>query len=186
MRVLSNRALRRGLVAITALSFFCFIPPGVLFASGKMQLKAAAFQSGGTIPSRYSCSGEDVSPALNWTEVPSGTKSFVLTVTDPDAPGHVWVHWVIFNLPPQARSLPEAVPATERIANGALQGSNDFEKLGYGGPCPPPGKPHHYHFRLYALNVSLQLKPGVTRQELEAAMKGHVLARSEIIGLFGR
>lgn len=150
------------------------------------QLKAAAFAPGTLIPRRHTCQGADVSPALTWTDPPAGTKSFALIVTDPDAPAHTWVHWVIYNLPANARQLPEGVSKDAKVQHGALQGSNDFERLGYGGPCPPPGEPHRYFFRLYALNAQLNLKPGASREQVEEAMKGHILARAELMARYGR
>lgn len=156
-------------------------------ASGaRFQLRASAFRAGGTIPSRYTCSGSNVSPALSWTPPPSGAKSLALIVTDPDAPGHTWVHWVVFNLPPTAHELPTGVPKQAEIASGGQQGSNDSGSLGYDGPCPPPGSPHRYFFRLYALNTRLNLKSGATRAQVEQAIKGHVLAEAELKGLFHR
>lgn len=118
--------------------------------------------------------------------MPPGTQSFALIVTDPDAPGGTWVHWVAYNLPPEARSLPERVPRGDEIRGGGLQGENDFRFKGYGGPCPPPGNPHRYFFRIYALNARLALKPGATRREVENAMNGHILAEADIIGRYGR
>lgn len=155
-------------------------------AANKLELKTTAFQSGGTIPGRYTCSGENISPALNWTDPPPGTQAFALIVTDPDAPAHTWVHWVVYNLPSAARLLPEAVPKSAEVRGGGVQGSNDFRDLGYGGPCPPPGKAHRYFFRLYALDARLNLQPGATRGDVERAMKRHVLAEAELIGLYGR
>jgi len=149
-------------------------------------VNSTAFANGGAIPGRYTCSGEDVSPALSWNDVPAGTHSLALIAEDPDAPGGTWTHWIIWNLPAQATSLPEGVPASETLDNGARQGRNDFRRIGYGGPCPPPGKPHRYFFNLYALDAALNLKPGAARNELERAMKGHVLSKAEWMGKYGR
>ncbi len=178
------------IVASALLTLWSIAPANIKAASAKnhrasLQLKSDAFKSGDAIPSRYTCEGKDTSPALSWTNPPTGTKSFTLIVTDPDAPAHTWVHWVIYNLPASARSIREGVPQVEQIPGGAVQGSNDFNKLGYGGPCPPSGKPHRYFFHLYALDTRLSLKPGATREEVEQAMKGHILAEGELMGLYG-
>jgi Raf kinase inhibitor-like YbhB/YbcL family protein len=112
--------------------------------------------------------------------------SFALIVDDPDAPAGTWVHWVMWNIPAATHLLPENVPKSARLQSGALQGRNDFEKTGYNGPCPPPGKTHRYFFRLYALDANLTLQPGATRQELDAAMKGHILGKTEHMGTYRR
>ena len=151
-----------------------------------MALKTSAFAPGGDIPAKFTCSGPDLSPALAWSDVPAGAKSLALIVDDPDAPAGVWTHWVIYDLPPQAGELPEGTPKTDELPNGARQGRNDFRKLGYGGPCPPPGKPHRYFFKLYALDAKLNLKGGATKQEVERAMQGHILAQAELMGKFKR
>ena len=149
-------------------------------------ISSPSFASGGNIPRQFTCDGEDISPEFHWSDPPSATKSFALIADDPDAPAGTWVHWVLFNLPPQFRGLPENVPKQESLENGALHGRNDFRKTGYGGPCPPPGKPHRYFFKLYALGAKLDLKAGASRGELERAMGGHVLAEAQLMGTFGR
>jgi len=151
-------------------------------------LTSGAFAAGGAIPSRHSCDGANRSPALAWSGAPAGTTAYALIVDDPDAPGGTWVHWVLFNLPGTLAALPEGVPATERLAGlgDALQGRNDFKRIGYGGPCPPPGRPHRYFFRLFALKAALSLGPGATRQEVERAMQGHVLAEATLMGTYAR
>jgi hypothetical protein len=149
-------------------------------------LKSTAFANGGEIPSRYACDGADLSPALNWEDVPAGAQSLALIVDDPDAPAGVWTHWIVWNIPARATILPEGVPKVEVLSNGARQGSNDFKRIGYGGPCPPPGKPHRYFFKLYALNARLDLKAGAGRNELELAMKPHVLAQAVWMGAYKR
>jgi Raf kinase inhibitor-like YbhB/YbcL family protein len=151
-----------------------------------MELKSSAFQSGATIPRRHTCDADDASPQLSWSSVPTGTKTLSLIVDDPDAPGGTWVHWVIYDLPADAKELAEAVGKTETLANGGKQGLNDFRRVGYGGPCPPAGKPHRYFFKLYALNASTNLKPRATKQQLFAAMQGHVLGEAELIGRYQR
>ena len=152
----------------------------------KLELKTTAFKAGGTIPTQYTCSGADISPALSWNQPPPRTQSFALIVDDPDAPAGTWVHWVVYNLPASVRQLPENVPPGEAIVSGGKQGLNDFPQNGYGGPCAPPGKPHRYFFRLYALDTLLDLHAPVHRKDVDAAMKGHVLAQGEWMGTFGR
>ncbi len=154
--------------------------------AGKLRLMTSAFQAGGEIPSKFTCEGADVSPALTWNEPPAGTRSFMLIADDPDAPGGTFTHWLVYDLPASLRRLPEGVPTTGEIQGGGRQGTNDFPKTGYAGPCPPPGKAHRYFFRLYALDEKVGLHSAATRQELEPAMRGHVLAQSEIMGRFRR
>ena len=150
-----------------------------------MKLTSKAFDPNSIIPPKFTCDGEDISPPLSWSEPPKDTKSLALICEDPDAPGKIWVHWVIYNLPPSTRSLPEAVPGGSKIAGGGLQGVNDFKKLSYGGPCPPGGT-HRYFFKLYALNRMLDLKSGAPKTELEGAMKGHIIEQGELIGYYSR
>jgi Raf kinase inhibitor-like YbhB/YbcL family protein len=149
-------------------------------------LTTSAFANGSTIPKQFTCSGADISPALTWSGAPDGTKSFALIVDDPDAPVGTWTHWVAWNLPASVHSLPENTVKAEQLHDGTLQGRNDFRKIGYGGPCPPPGKPHRYFFKLYALDAKLTLKAGATKAELEQAMNGHILAQAEVMGKFAR
>jgi len=150
------------------------------------QVSTTSFLVGRTIPKKFTCDGEDVSPQLSWFGAPRGTKSFVLIVDDPDAPAGTWTHWLVWNIPGTANHLNEGVPKTKEMDGRARQGQNDFHKLGYDGPCPPPGKPHRYLFRLFALDASLDLKSGANRSQLDAARKGRVLAETEIMGLYGR
>lgn len=149
-------------------------------------LETKAFPKGGEIPNKYTCSGEDVSPALSWSGAPAGTKAFALIVEDPDAPSGTFTHWVVYDLPADARQLPENVSKTDDLSGGGRQGRNDFRRTGYGGPCPPPGRPHRYFFRLYALNSALNLPAGASKREVESAMRGHVLAQTELMGKFAR
>jgi Raf kinase inhibitor-like YbhB/YbcL family protein len=162
--------------------------PSMQGGGGKMDIRltSTAFTEGGTIPRKHTCDGSDVSPPLAWDNVPGGTKSFALICDDPDAPMGTWVHWVLFNLPADTRSLPEAVPPDKELPNGARQGTNDFRKIGYGGPCPPPGKPHRYFFKLYALDTVLDLPAGSTKPQVVKAMEGHVLAEGQLMGKYGR
>ena len=165
----------------------------------RFTLSSPSFRNNQPIPAKHSCEREDASPELNWEGAPAETKSFALIVDDPDAPGGSWVHWVAYDI--QARGLPENVDKVDstgviygdfpdaRKARSwyAKQGVNDFGRAGYGGPCPPRGHGvHHYHFHLYALDAELNLAPHVTRQQLDAAMKGHVIAETELVGTFQR
>ena len=151
-----------------------------------LKLTSTAFQPGGTIPKKFTCDGPDVSPALAWSDAPTGTKSFALIMDDPDAPVGTWVHWVLYDVPAETHELAENVAKQEELPNGARQGRNDFRRIGYGGPCPPPGPAHRYFFKLYALDQKLGLKAGATKADVEKAMKGHVLAQGELMGRYGR
>ncbi len=151
-----------------------------------LKLTSTAFTPGGSIPKKFTCDGPDVSPALAWTDAPAGTQSLSLIMDDPDAPAGTWVHWVLYDLPANTRELPEGVPKDNQLSNGARQGRNDFGRIGYGGPCPPPGPAHRYFFKLYALDAKTSLKAGATKAELERAMKGHILAQAELIGRYQR
>jgi hypothetical protein len=151
-----------------------------------LELKSPDFSSGGIIPKQFTCDGADMSPALEWNDPPAATKSFALVADDPDAPVGTWVHWVLFNLPASARSLAQNIPKKEQMVDGSFQGRNDFGKIGYGGPCPPPGKPHRYFFKLYAVDTKLNLKPGANKKDVERAIQGHILAQGEWMGRYAR
>lgn len=140
----------------------------------------------GTVPSEFTCDGADRSPPLKWTAPPAETKSFVLTVTDPDAPGGTFTHWILYDLPANTSALPAGVPAQDQLAEGSHQGRNDFAKTGYGGPCPPHGSTHRYFFDLFALNATLVLPASATRAEIEDAMNTHVLARGKLMARYSR
>jgi Raf kinase inhibitor-like YbhB/YbcL family protein len=148
-------------------------------------LKSGAFENGASIPRLHTCDGKDVSPQLFWTHPPEKTVSFVLLVEDPDAPRKTWAHWVVYDLPPAATGLPEAVPPRAAIEGGGVQGINDFGNLGYGGPCPPSGT-HSYVFTLSALDKKLELPARCTRNEVVAAMQGHTLSQARLIGRYSR
>ena len=152
----------------------------------RFALGSDSFMDGQDIPVRHTCDGPDVSPALAWGEPPPGTKTFALICDDPDAPVGTWVHWVIFNLPAATRVLPESVPKTKDLADGSRQGMNDFRRIGYGGPCPPPGPAHRYFFRLYALSKMLELPAGATQADVLRAMEGSILATAQCMGRYGR
>jgi Raf kinase inhibitor-like YbhB/YbcL family protein len=151
-----------------------------------MTVKSLAFSANETIPVKYTCDGPDLSPPLQWSQAPKGSESLALICEDPDAPVGLWVHWVVWGLPPDSTALPEAVTNGRILSTEARQGKNDFGNIGYGGPCPPPGKPHRYYFKLYALNVKLDLGPGATRKELLKAMEGHIIGLGELMGRYGR
>jgi Raf kinase inhibitor-like YbhB/YbcL family protein len=143
------------------------------------------FEDGGMIPAKYTADGQDISPPLTLTKVPEGVKSIALIADDPDAPGKTWVHWVMWNIPPEETSLEEGVPADKELPNGARQGKTDFGTIGYGGPAPPSGV-HRYFFKVYALDTMLDLSAGATKLELERAMEGHILSRRELMGRYTR
>jgi Raf kinase inhibitor-like YbhB/YbcL family protein len=151
-----------------------------------MKLTSSAFAQGERVPEKHTGDGADVSPPLAWGGAPAGTKAFVLICDDPDAPVGTWVHWVLYDLPPDTRALPEGVPAAKTVPGGAAQGVNDFRKLGYGGPAPPPGKPHRYFFKLYAVKAPTGLEPGATKQQVLKAIEGRVLAQAELMGTYSR
>jgi len=151
-----------------------------------LQISSTAFSASEAISKKFTCDGPDVSPQLKWNDPPANTQAFALIMDDPDAPAGTWVHWVLYDLPPNTRELPEAVAKQEQLSSGARQGRNDFGKIGYGGPCPPPGKPHRYFFKLYALDAKLGLKADATKADVERAMKGHILAQAELVGRYRR
>ncbi len=150
------------------------------------ELRSGAFAANQTIPRRHTCEGQDLSPALEWSGVPTGTAALALIVDDPDAPAGTWVHWVLYDLPPDLQQLKEAIPGSETLEGGAKQGVNDFRRVGYGGPCPPPGSPHRYFFKLYAIDQKLGLKSRATKQQVVDAMKGHILDEAQLVGLYKR
>ena len=155
---------------------------GSLFASGgaRMKITSSAFPESGNIPSKFTCDGSDVNPALDFSGAPSAAKSLALIVDDPDAPSGVFTHWIVWNLDPKTNGIGEnSSPA------GAIQGTNDFSKSGYGGPCTPSGT-HRYYFKIFALDCVLDLKTGAKRRELEAGMSGHVIGQGELMGRYSR
>jgi Raf kinase inhibitor-like YbhB/YbcL family protein len=149
-------------------------------------VKTTAFSEGGVIPKKYTCDGADLSPELTWADAPERTQSLALIADDPDAPVGTWTHWLIWNIPAKTTTLAQGIPKNENLDDGARQGKNDFKRIGYGGPCPPPGKPHRYFFKLHALDAMLDVKAGASRNELERAMKGHVLSQAELMSRYGR
>ncbi len=151
-----------------------------------MKLTSTAFLDGQPIPARFTCEGADVSPPLEWTEPPAGTAGFAVICEDPDAPVGIWVHWVVYGLSAAVRDLPEMSPPADTLPGGAKQGVNDFRRIGYGGPCPPPGRPHRYFFRLYALDAEPPLGPRATRAQVLRAIDGHILAECRLMGTYQR
>ncbi len=151
----------------------------------EIKITSSAFEDGGLIPAKYTCDGADVSPPLQWDAVPEGTKSIALICDDPDAPMSTWVHWVLFNLPSDAKELAENIPTEETLPNGAKQGVNDFGRVGYGGPCPPSGT-HRYFFKIYALDTEVGLPAGADKRQLLKAMEGHILEQGQLIGKYKR
>jgi len=151
-----------------------------------IQLASPAFTEGKPIPAKYTCDAEDLSPPLKWEGLPEGTRSIAIICDDPDAPMRTWVHWVIYDIPASVTELPEGVPKTEVLPNGAKQGVTDFKRTGYGGPCPPPGKPHRYFFKIYALDAQLNLEPRANKKDVLSAMRGHVLGEGGLMGTYKR
>jgi len=150
-----------------------------------MKITSSGFENEGMISDKYTCDGENISPPLEWDNPPDDTKSFALICDDPDAPMGTWVHWVVYDIPASISKLPGNTPPEKRLVNGGKQGTNDFHKIGYGGPCPPSGV-HRYFFKLYALDDYVDLEPGATKEQLLRAMKGHILAEEKLMGKYHR
>jgi Raf kinase inhibitor-like YbhB/YbcL family protein len=165
---------------------FLLLFPAIVFSVEAMELSSRAFKDGGRIPIKYTGGGYNISPPLEWQDVPEGTQTFVLIVGDPDAPAGTWIHWLVYDIPGNERSLYPAIPAKGVLPNGMKQGRNSFRFIGYGGPYPPPGSTHRYRFTLYALNTFLDLPPGADKGYLLSRMEGHIIEKSELTGLFGR
>lgn len=152
-----------------------------------LELTSIALQPNQAIPTRFSCEGERVSPPLAWSGAPPNTAAFALIVDDPDAPRGTFTHWVLYNIPGNVNHLEENIPQEQPLRNGALQGQNDFGGSGYGAPCPPTGDaPHHYRFTLYALDAPLHLRENATKQQVLAAMQGHVLGEAHLVSTYKR
>jgi Raf kinase inhibitor-like YbhB/YbcL family protein len=150
-----------------------------------IKVTSSAFEHEGLIPPKYTCDGSDISPPLQWEGLPEATKSIALISDDPDAPVGTWVHWVLFNLPADSKELAENIPPDETLPSGAVQGTSDFGRIGYGGPCPPSGT-HRYFFKIYAIDMELDLAPGARKADLLNAMEGHTLAEGQLIGKYKR
>ncbi len=172
-------------VLVVTAVFFAFNPNQALTQEG-FTLSSAAFGPGAKIPTAYTCSGRDQSPALTWTSAPKSAQSLALIVSDPDAPMGIFIHWMIYDIPAKLNGLPESIQNVGTVAGVGTQGVNSAGQLGYKGPCPPSGKPHHYHFRLYALDFVTRARPGLSAAALERLIQGRVLASTEIVGIFER
>jgi Raf kinase inhibitor-like YbhB/YbcL family protein len=180
--------LKAGLLIVMWTFIFSPILSANLNAGGdkmKFTITSSAFSEGGMIPGKHTCDGSDISPDLSWEGVPEDTKSLALICDDPDAPMGTWVHWVLFNIPASEKGLPAKIVADATLSNGALHGTNDFRRLGYGGPCPPGGT-HRYYFKLYALDTVLPLDAGATKAKVEASMAGHILGQAQLMGKYKR
>ena len=151
-----------------------------------LEISSPVFRNEDLIPAKYTCKEDDISPPLEWDQVPPDTQSFAIISDDPDAPAGTWVHWVIYDIPAEKRSLPEGVDKERKLPDGSMQGVNSFGRIGYDGPCPPGAMIHRYFFTLYALDKKLDLEPGLTREDLMKAMKGHIKARAWLMGRFKR
>ena len=168
-----------------------FISSGFLIPGGRggapaLVVSSDAFARDGQIPVIYTCDGSDISPPLSWAPVPQGTANIAILVTDPDASGGTFIHWVAYNIPPGTRGIPAGAPGKNVLPAGSLQGMNDMGRQGYGGPCPPKGKPHHYHFTVYALDSAISLTGKRDGRMLAEALAGHILAQGELVGLCRR
>lgn len=150
-----------------------------------IQLQSSAFAANASIPEQYTCDGEDRSPPLRWEALPSETQSLVLIADDPDAPGGTFVHWVLYNLPPQTRQLPSGVAPDSQGPYQSIQGKNGFGKIGYRGPCPPSGT-HRYFFKIYALDQEIEIAPGAKKNKVLRAVKDHIIATGELMGRYSR
>jgi Raf kinase inhibitor-like YbhB/YbcL family protein len=176
-------------ILASACLFGFFFTVGFAADMTRPELQSSAFAPNATIPMPYVCTdagGAGKSPPLAWRGAPASTKAFALVVRDPDAPSGSFVHWVVYNLPADTTKLDADVPKTDTVPGDGHQGVNGFGNVGYQGPCPPPGTPHHYHFHLYALDTKLELKPGATADDVEQAAKGHTLAEADLVGIFER
>ena len=165
----------------------------MLIFGGKLMaftISSPDFGDNQLIPTKFTCEGDNISPALDWQDPPKGTKSFVLIIDDPDAPDprapkRTWVHWVAYDIPEKVREIPQNIPPDERLLNGGTSGFSDFKKYGYGGPCPPIGE-HRYFFKLYALKTFLGLPPGKTKNDVMQALEGKVLGEAKFIGKYSK
>jgi Raf kinase inhibitor-like YbhB/YbcL family protein len=167
--------------SLAVYTLMAMVPQGN--AASAFELKSQAFKARESIPAKYTCQGKDISPGLSWTGAPQNTRSYALICDDPDAPMGTWVHWVYYDIPPSASSLPEGMSSDAKPSLGGTSGVNDFGKSGYGGPCPPSGT-HRYFFKLYALDKVLGLGPKASKADLEKAMEGHILGKAELMGTF--
>jgi len=175
-----------GKTLLFVLLFTVFVVGYSFSSDGKFKLFSSDIENGKTILSKFTCQGENLSPELEWENVPKNAKSFVLIVDDPDAPFGTFVHWVIYNIPVSVNRLERGIERDKILPNGITQGVNDFGRIGYDGPCPPPGKPHRYYFKLYALDENLNLPPSLRKKDVLKKIEGHILAKAEIMGYYQR
>jgi Raf kinase inhibitor-like YbhB/YbcL family protein len=168
----------------TSFALYIIILASASTSQAQMKLMSPTIAPGAPIANDYACTGGDRSPSLSWSNAPQNTKTFALVVEDPDAPGGTFIHWVAYNIPARVTALPEGVPQSAEIAGGGKNGINEFDHVGYNGPCPPPGKVHHYHFRLYALDSTIDPGDKADASAVKSAMNGHVLASAELVGTF--
>lgn len=184
MKLIRNSIL---LIFISSLSIQIFSQTKQSNIKMEIKIKSNVFHEGGTIPSKYSCEGENISPELHWNEVSKEVKSYAIILDDPDAPGGDFVHWIIFNIPGDMKELHENVTPSRNIPDEVMVGTNSFGRIGYRGPCPPSGKAHHYYFRIYALDSILHhVESGSTKEQLTKAMDGHIIAKGELMGIYKR
>ena len=169
---------------VLALSLFPFPAPAT--GSSTPRIASDAFEEGKSIPRKFTCDGADRSPPLHWEGAPEGTNALALVVDDPDAPSGAWTHWLLYNMPPATRALGEGIPTSATLGDGSRQGTNDFGKVGYSGPCPPPGSTHRYRFKLYALSSPIELEPGAKRDAVLKAIDEKRLAEAELTATYGR
>ena len=180
---MGSKGLAVGALALFLAAYCCVSASGGFGKGASIDLTSSAFKEGGMIPQRYGFNRENISPPLAWPKVPEGTRSIAIICDDPDAPAGTWVHWVIFNIPASAVELPEGVSREDVLQDGATQGVNDFKKIGYDGPAPPYGV-HRYFFKIFALDIVLDLKPGATKNELLGAIAGHTIGEGKLMGRF--
>lgn len=174
------------IVPIVLLVIAYGIFPSQVYAKKKIKLTSSAFEHKTTIPDKFTCIGDNVSPPLKWENIPEKTKSLAIILDDKDSPKITFTHWVIFNILPNLNELPEDVPDEEIVENIGVHGINNFQLIGYDGPCPPSGFPHRYVFKIFALKKELNLEPGVTKKELLRAMRRKIIGRGKLIGVFKR
>jgi Raf kinase inhibitor-like YbhB/YbcL family protein len=179
-------AVRQLALVLICILSGCLVPGEGGGGVSVLNVSSTAFAPNGQIPVMYSCDGANNSPPLSWSAPPQGAASIAVLVTDPDAPGGTFIHWVAYNIPPGTRGIPAGAPGKDILPAGSVQGTNDFGRAGYGGPCPPRGMPHHYHFTVYALDRTLTLAGRRDGRMLEKALTGHILARGEIVGIYRR
>jgi Raf kinase inhibitor-like YbhB/YbcL family protein len=152
----------------------------------EISITTNAFGQGERIPEPYTCNGQNISPPLTWEKIPAGTKSIAVIVDDPDAPRGSFTHWLIYNLPPDARGLAEQIPKERHLPDGSIQGMNDFGRIGYAGPCPPPGRHHRFTITVFAIDIMVDPREAETQAAFRKAIQGHTLAKGELMGIYGR